>query len=35
MNKWYNFLGKIMNSNVMFVIAIAQIIMEEYPPGGF
>ncbi len=34
MNKLYNLLAKLANSQVMFVIAIAQVIMEEYPPTG-
>jgi hypothetical protein len=35
MNKLYNLLAKIANPHVMFVVAIAQILMEEFPPGGF
>ena len=34
MNKLYNLLAKLANPQVMFVIAIVQIIMEEFPPAG-
>jgi hypothetical protein len=35
MNKLYNFLAKLANPQMMFVIAIAQILMEDLPPAGF
>ena len=34
MKKLYNLLAKFANPQVLFVLAIVQIIMEEFPPAG-